>query len=195
MLTAASLTWFDWQDNVGVCLCHWKPTSAPLSIPVNIHFFFFSILRNKTTRQSHLCSSESAWGGLTLSLVTPLRDLSPEEAHAETCQHVSKTTWEELPFSPVVLFWMQRKKLPGMERWNMFAPGLCRTSRRTRVRCIFLSLLGSWRELIFKHTGPIRDGGWCTNLICIMFPLVLEHSWCKSALMMLSGLSENHYQG
>lgn len=120
--------------------------------------------------------------------------MSPEEAHAETCQHVSETTWQEPSFSLVVSFWMQRKRC-RRERWNMFAPGLCWKSRRTCVRCIFSSLLWSLRELIFKHTGPIGNGGWCTKLICIMFPLVLEHSWCKSALMMHSGLSENHYQG
>lgn len=131
--------------------------------------------------------------GLTLSLVTPLRDLSPEDAHAETCQRVSKPTWALIFCCRFVLNAV--KMQPEVERSNTFAPGLCWKSSRTRVRRIFLSLLWSFRELIFKPTGPISDGGWCTKLICIMFPLVLEHSWCKSALMMHSGLSENHYHG
>lgn len=46
-----------------------------------------------------------------------------------------------------------------------------------------------------EPTNCIHDGSWSMKPICSMFPLVSEHSWCKSALMMHSGLFRDHYQG
>lgn len=49
--------------------------------------------------------------------------------------------------------------------------------------------------LMREPTSCIHDGSWSMKPICSMFPLVSEHSWCKSALMMHSGLFRDHYQG
>lgn len=87
--------------------------------------------------------------------------------------------------------------------WQRWSAGMCwcRVLKHGNlwvsadIHSVFMSPLGYLSGLIFEPTGCIRDGNWSMKLICSVFPLVFECSWCKSALMMHSGLSQDHYQG
>lgn len=47
-----------------------------------------------------------------------------------------------------------------------------------------------WARWVFFH-----NGSWIMKIICSMFPFVFESPWCKSALMIRCGLSQDDHQG